>query len=137
MPKKTFPGSYKSLKAISEFIIELAEEASFSPSEIYAIQTAVDEACANIIDHAYGGEHIGKIVITASEIQNGLKIILQDKGEAFDPSEVPNPDISSPLEARRERGLGVFFMRQLMDKVTYEFSQKDGNTLVLIKFKGD
>lgn len=137
MPKKTFPGNYKSLKAISEFIIEQAVEASFSPSEIYAIQTAVDEACANIIDHAYGGENIGEIEIIVSTIQNGLRITLQDNGEPFDPTEVPKPEIVSPLEDRRERGLGIFFIRQLMDKVVFEFSQKEGNTLTLVKYKGD
>ena len=97
----------------------------------------MDEACANIIDHAYGGENIGNIKIYVSVIKNGLRIVLQDDGEPFDPSEVPEPDITSPLEIRKERGLGIFFMRQLMDKVLFEFSQKEGNTLTLIKYKGD
>lgn len=137
MPHKTFSGNYQSLEAISEFIIEQAEQASFSPKEVYAIQTAVDEACANIIDHAYGGENKGEIEIKISKIENGLRIILQDDGEPFDPAEVPEPDITSPLEIRKERGLGIFFMRQLMDKVLFEFSQKEGNTLTLVKYKGD
>jgi len=59
MVKKTFPGNYKTLSIISDFIVEEAEKTEFSPSEVYAIQTAVDEACANIIDHAYGGEDLG------------------------------------------------------------------------------
>jgi serine/threonine-protein kinase RsbW len=137
MPNKTFPGNYRNLKAISEFIVDQAQEASFSPKEVYAIQTAVDEACANIIDHAYGGENIGNIKVYVSTINNGLRIVLQDEGEPFDPAEVPEPDISSPLEIRKERGLGIFFMRQSMDKVLFEFSQKEGNTLTLIKYKGD
>ena len=137
MTNKTFPGNYKSLGAISEFIIEQAEQASFSPKEVYAIQTAVDEACANIIDHAYGGEDIGKIEINVSKIQNGMRITLQDNGEPFDPAEIPEPDVTSPLEIRKERGLGIYFMRQLMDKVIFEFSQKQGNTLILVKYKGD
>lgn len=137
MQYKTFPGNYQSLEAISEFIVEQAEQASFSPKEVYAIQTAVDEACANIIDHAYGGENKGEIEIKISKIKNGLRIILQDNGEPFDPAEVPEPDITSPLEIRKERGLGIFFMRQLMDKVLFEFSQKEGNTLTLVKYKGD
>lgn len=137
MPNKTFPGNYKSLEAISEFIIQESKQANFSPSDVYAIQTAVDEACANIIDHAYGGENIGNISISVSKIKNGIQIVLQDTGEPFDPGEVPEPDITSPLEIRKERGLGIFFMRQLMDKVLFEFSQNEGNTLTLIKYKGD
>lgn len=137
MPKKTFPANYRNLEPISKFIIDQAQQASFSPKDVYAIQTAVDEACANIIDHAYGGEDIGTIQIRVSKIQNGLRITLQDNGEPFNPAEVPEPDVTSPLEIRKERGLGIFFMRQLMDKVIFEFSQKEGNTLTLVKFKGE
>ncbi len=137
MPQKTFQGNYQSLEEISKFIINQAQQASFSPEDIYAIQTAVDEACANIIDHAYGGENIGQIAIQVSKIENGLQIVLQDNGEPFDPAEVPEPDISSPLEIRKERGLGIYFMRQLMDTVLFEFSRQEGNTLTLIKYKGD
>lgn len=136
MVKKSFPGNYRSLEAISDFIINQAEQANFSPSDIYAIQTAVDEACANIIDHAYGGENIGDISIKVTLIRNGLRIILEDNGEPFDPDAVPAPDISSPIEIRKERGLGIFFIRQLMDKVIFEFSQNNGNKLTLVKYKG-
>lgn len=133
---RTFPGNFKSLAPISDFIVNQAQDAGFSPSEVYAIQTAVDEACSNIIDHAYGGEDIGDIEIRVKEIQNGIEIILHDEGEPFDPADVPEPDITSPLEIRKERGLGIFFMRKLMDEVIFDFSVKRGNTLTLVKFKG-
>jgi len=136
MKTRTFPGNFKSLAPISNFIIDEAEEAGFSHSDIYAIQTAVDEACANIIDHAYGGENIGEIEIRVTQIKKGIRIVLRDEGKPFDPDEVPEPDISSPLEIRKERGLGIFFMRQLMDKVIFEFSQSQGNILTLVKYKG-
>ncbi len=137
MVTKSFPANFKSLAPISDFIVKQAENAGFSPNDVYAIQTAVDEACANIIDHAYGGEDIGDIKIDVSPIKNGMQIVLHDEGEAFDPMDVPDPDITSPLEIRRERGLGIFFMRKLMDKVVFEFSSKKGNTLTLVKYKGD
>lgn len=136
MVTKTFAGNYKNLSVISEYIILHAEEAGFSASEVYAIQTSVDEACANIIDHAYEGENIGVIEITIRVIKNEFRIILKDDGEPFNPEGVPDPDITSPLEIRKERGLGIFFMRQLMDKVIFEFSQSKGNTLTLVKYKG-
>ena len=137
MKQKNFPGNYQSLAEISQFLVDQAEHAGFSPNDIYAIQTAVDEACANIIDHAYGGENIGMITIQVTEIKNGLQIVLQDDGLPFDPDEIPEPDITSPLEIRKERGLGIFFMRKLMDQVIFEFSQSKGNQLTLVKFKGE
>jgi len=137
MVTRSFPGNFKNLAVISEFVIQQAEQAGLSPSEVYAVQTAVDEACANIIDHAYGGEDIGSIEIKIKDIANGLKIVLRDEGEPFDPADVPEPDITSPLEIRKERGLGIFFIRHLMDQVVFEFSKNRGNTLTLIKYKGD
>jgi len=135
MPKKTFPGNFKSLEDISKFIVKQAKEAGFSPNDVYAIQTAVDEACSNIIDHAYGGENKGEIFIKVTDRENDLKIVLRDQGEPFDPDDVPKPDISSPLETRRERGLGIYFMQKLMDQVVFEFSEKRGNKLTLVKNK--
>ena len=133
--KNTFPGNFKSLEAISQFTVKHAEEAGFSPNDIYAIQTAVDEACSNIIDHAYGGEDIGHIQIKIKENDENLQIIIKDQGKPFDPEDVHEPDIKSPLEIRKERGLGIYFMQKLMDKVSFEFSEKKGNKLTLIKYK--
>ena len=136
MKSKIFPANYKSLAIISDFVVNLAEEAGFSPSDVYAIQTAVDEACSNIIDHAYGGEDLGNIKIKIKDTEDKIQIILIDQGEPFVPEDIPEPDITSPLEIRKERGLGIFFMRNLMDEVTFDFSQTKGNTLTLVKYKG-
>lgn len=131
-----YPANYKNLATISQFIIEQAEEAGFSPSDVYAIQTAVDEACSNIIDHAYGGENLGYIKVKVKEFKNKIHIIIIDQGIPFDPEDIPEPDITSPLEIRKERGLGIFFMRNLMDDVQFEFSATEGNTLTMVKHKG-
>lgn len=136
MKTKTFPANYKNLGLISQFIVDIAVEAGFTPSDVYAIQTAVDEACSNIIDHAYGEENIGDIKIKVTQTDNKLQIILIDQGEPFEPDDIPEPDISSPLELRKERGLGIFFMRKLMDDVYFEFSETKGNILTLEKHKG-
>jgi serine/threonine-protein kinase RsbW len=137
MKTKTYPANYKSLATISQFIIEQAEDAGFSPKDVYAIQIAVDEACSNIIDHAYGGENLGEITIKFNNFKNKIQIILIDKGKPFILEDVPEPDLTSPLETRKERGLGVFFMRNFMDSVLFEFSKPEGNILTMEKNKGE
>jgi anti-sigma regulatory factor (Ser/Thr protein kinase) len=69
------------------------------------------------------------------ETKENLKIVLRDQGEPFDPENVPEPDLTSALEHRKERGLGIFFMQKLMDEVIFEFSEKRGNKLTLVKNK--
>ena len=133
MVTKIYPGEYKSLVVISSFIVDQASRAGFSPRNIYAIQTAVDEACSNIVDHAYGGEDLGFIKVNVSILDSAIKITITDDGLPFNPDEVPKPDLHNPLENRKERGLGVYFMRELMDEVSFDFSNKHHNTLVMIK----
>ena len=101
----------------------------------YSIKTAVDEACSNIIDHAYGGEQGGDIECTCNMSDDSLKVILRDHGHAFDPSRVPEPDLSSPIENRKMRGLGLFFMRKLMDEIHFDFSDESGNVLTMVKHR--
>jgi len=135
MVNQIFPGEYKSLSEISDFVVIRANILGFSSNDIYSIQIAVDEACSNIIDHAYGKEDLGYIEIQVEDIENGLKITILDDGDPFDPDDIPDPVIDSSLEERRERGLGLFIMRKLMDEVNYDFSSPNQNKLVMVKRK--
>jgi anti-sigma regulatory factor (Ser/Thr protein kinase) len=131
----TFPGQFDSLAAIGEFITQAAEAAGLDDRAVYAVQLAVDEACSNIIEHAYGGEEEGDIEITYHINGNGLTVILRDQGCVFDPSDVSEPDRQCDLEERSVGGLGIFFMRQLMDEVHFECTLDSGNKLTMIKYK--
>ena len=135
MPKVTFPGRFGSLEKISSLVTQAAAQAGFDEMEVYSIQTAVDEACSNIIDHAYGGESDEPIECTCDVNADRFLIQLQDRGAAFQPESVPGPDLVSDLEHRQERGLGLYFMRRLMDEVHFEFSSEHGNTLTMVKWK--
>ena len=54
-----FPGRYESLSEIRDFVVEIAKIAGFQDFDLYAVELAVDEACSNIIEHAYGEENVG------------------------------------------------------------------------------
>jgi serine/threonine-protein kinase RsbW len=137
MQTVTFPGRFESLAKISEFVAESARKAGLDETAVYSVQLAVDEACSNIIEHAYGGEDLGEIQCTCEITDEGLRIILQDRGVSFNPKKVPKPDLKAPLEDVKSRGAGLFLIRKVMDQVNYEFSKEKGNKLVLVKLKGD
>jgi serine/threonine-protein kinase RsbW len=99
----------------------------------YQVETAVDEACSNIIEHAYGGEDRGDIQIECISNPGKLTIIIKDQGKPFDPDLVNLPRTNSSLEERPDHGLGLFFMRRWMDSVHFDFSKNHGNTLTMIK----
>jgi len=137
MATAKFSGLFESLAGIRRFVFKAASEAGFNDKEIYAVELAVDEACSNIIEHAYGGEGKGDIICTCNDLNNGLEIILKDDGEPFDPSDVSPPDFSLELEKLNPRGAGLFLIRNMMDDVDFTFSKEDGNELRMIKRKGD
>ena len=135
MPTKTFTGEFSSLASISEFISQVAGDAGFNHSDVYAIKLAVDEACTNIIEHAYGGEGKGDIQCACDLAKDKLTITLRDWGRAFDPDHIPDPNFGVPLEELQTRGAGLFFMRKSMDEVCFNFDPKKGNSLVMVKRK--
>jgi serine/threonine-protein kinase RsbW len=135
MPSKMFAGQYTSLEAISEFIAQAAEEAEFDSKDIYAIKLAVDEACSNIIEHSYGEKAGGQIYCSYKKLKDGLKITIQDWGKPFKPDEIPDPNFDVELQNLQPRGAGLYFMKNLMDEIKFDFNSGDGNLLIMIKRK--
>jgi len=137
MATAKFSGRFESLAGIRKFVSEAASEAGFDDKDIYAVELAVDEACANIIEHAYGGEGKGEIICICNDLNNGLEIILKDDGERFDPAGVSTPDFSIELDKLEPRGAGLFLINNLMDNVDFKFSKETGNELRMVKRKGN
>lgn len=133
---KTFRGVFKNLADIAIFVRQAAKIAGLNKKETYQVETAVDEACSNIIEHAYGGEDTGDIICYCDPEPGCLTITLKDTGQRFDPSDVPLPDTDCCLEDRESHGLGLFFINQLMDEVAFDFSDPKVNVLVMTKRKG-
>ena len=128
-----FPAEFESLDEIREFVGQAASEAGFDSRSIYAVQLATDEACSNIIEHAYGDENNGKIECTCNLSETELVIILRDHGKPFDIESVADPDLTQDLDQRRVGGLGVYLMRKMVDEVKFECSEQAGNVLTLVK----
>jgi serine/threonine-protein kinase RsbW len=133
METVTFPGNFESLEAISLYITQAARSAGLDDSAVYQVQLAVDEACSNIIDHAYGGSGHGDIEMTVNVTLQGLTIILRDHGKPFDPQNAPEPNLSLPIEQLEPRGVGLYLMRKMMDDVRFEFSPRNGNLVTMTK----
>jgi len=110
------------LAAIGEAADEIAsfcETHGVPPSAIGHLNLALDEAMTNTIAYGWpeGGEH--EIALSLSVSGGAVLADVADDGRAFDPLEVPPPDLDSDLESRPVGGLGVHFMKTLMDDVTY------------------
>lgn len=135
MKNAKFLANFQNLDSIRDFVGREAERAGFSGKEVYAVQLAVDEACSNVIEHAYEGIPDGKIEI-GCEVENGqITIVIHDHGKEFDITKVRQPNLSKNLSEREVGGLGVFLIYKLMDEVHFSSSKKAGNTLTMKKRK--
>lgn len=122
-----------SSEVLSPFRKELRQilsEAGWEKKTVEEILLAVDEALTNIIRHAYQGKP-GKMAVFVNAAADKIEIIMEDQGIKFDPTRVPPPE----LPRQKPGGLGVHFIRTIMDQMIYEGDRPEGNRLRLIKHK--
>lgn len=106
---------------IADFVEQIGEELNLSIALVTSINLALEEAIANVIMYAYPkGEENKPIILTAEYENDELDFILSDKGTPFDPTKVPEADITLPIEKRPIGGLGIFLIRKIMGEVTYQ-----------------
>lgn len=127
------PGRFDSLGELCDFVTQAAQDAGLSEPDVHAVQVALDEACTNIIEHAYGDDLEGDIECTCRIGACELAVTLRDQGRPFDPTAVPEPNITADLDERQGGGLGVYLMRKLMDEVRFETTPETGNVLTMVK----
>ncbi|HLO32896.1 MAG TPA: ATP-binding protein [Anaerolineales bacterium] len=130
-----FAAKFENLDEIREFVGDIAHKGGFSDKDVYNIQLATDEAASNIIEHAYENRSDGILELSCDMRGEVITIILIDRGESFDPSQIPLPDLKADLSDRKIGGLGIFLMRKLMDEVHYEPKPDKSNVLTMTKRK--
>jgi serine/threonine-protein kinase RsbW len=122
----------ENLAVIGEFITDSMCGLGLADRKIFGVQMAVDEACTNIINYGYTVD-VGMINISCWRSGEDVIVVIKDRGKPFDPMSVPPPDLDASLEERKIGGLGVYFMKTLVDEVKYEF--KDGKNVLTMVVK--
>ncbi len=128
----TVTSDLENLARIAEFVTGAARHLGLDEQQAFQVQMAVDEACANIVEHAYGPGVPGEIRIHCAIEGDDFVVTILDHGCPFDPDQVQQPDLTCPLEERQIGGLGLYFMRKLMDRVVFHCDPA-GNELRMYK----
>lgn len=115
--------------AISQFL-----EANEAPAEtVFAANLAVEELVTNIIKYGYDDEDAHEIVVKLAIRERVLEIEISDDGHEFNPFSMPEPDTSLPAEDRNIGGLGIHFVRNMLD--SYMHSWHEGQNIVTVTKK--
>jgi len=128
-------GITENLEVVREFVHNLALKAGFEEETAGQIELAVDEACTNVIRHAYNNDRRRKIDIRVILDTDKMRIDISDTGKGFRPEALPKPDLKAYVQSAKRGGLGIHLMRSLMDEVHFEFLPSKRNTVSLTKYK--
>ena len=86
---------------------------------LHDLNVVLDEALNNVVTHGFPADARGEIVVRLAIQARAVVVEVVDDGRAFDPLQVPAPDLTLPLRERRPGGVGIHFIRTLMDDVAY------------------
>jgi serine/threonine-protein kinase RsbW len=111
------------LDVIAAMVRQFGALHALSKAQLRDLDLALDEALTNIIAYGYDGAERGEIVVRLSCSPTELSAEIEDTGRAFDPTQVPPPNLSLPPGERTIGGLGIHLVRSLMDDVSYMRTQ--------------
>ena len=118
--KLKIPSDTENLEIIRKFVAGIARKVGFKNDDIHKIELAVDEACTNVIQHAYKNQKKQSIDIAIKLDFQKFSIVITDKGEGFNFQEIDIPKMDEYLAELRVGGLGIYLMKTLMDEVNYK-----------------
>ena len=127
------PSSTENLSMIRDFVGNIGERAGMTPGETAKLELAVDEACANVMEHAYGKDSTREVTVKAVLDADSVQIEIVDTGRGFDPASLEQVDVEQLIRNRRSGGLGLHLIRKLMDEVQYQIVPGEKNELRMIK----
>lgn len=140
MKKKTreyflkIPSQVDNLEIIRNFISGVAGKVGFNAEDANKIELAVDEACTNVIEHAYQNDDSNDIDIAIQLDYQKLSIVVTDRGRSFKFNQVEMPNMDTYLAELRVGGLGIYLMRTLMDEVDYQSKPNGSNEVRMVKY---
>jgi anti-sigma regulatory factor (Ser/Thr protein kinase) len=127
------PSSTENLAMIRDFVTSIGEQAGLDPGDVAKLELAVDEACANVIEHAYSRDITKEVSVRATLDADSVEIDVIDTGQSFDPAAIEQKDLDRLITERKSGGLGMRLMKTLMDEVHYEMIPGKKNELRMIK----
>ena len=120
------------LKELARFFEELSDECDLPMAVSLNLNLVLEELVTNIIFYGYDDQNLHEISIKIVLDNNLINIQLEDNGKAFNPLLIPEPDINLAIEERKIGGLGIHFVRKIMDIIDYK-RLDNKNILTLVK----
>lgn len=131
------PSETDFLEIIRNFVADVAGKYGFQQDSIDNIKLAVDEACTNVIKHAYKDamKREDKDLDVVVEINcNSLCVVVIDNAGKYDPNRSEEPNMDKYIAELRVGGLGIYLMKKLMDEVDYQVEPGISTKVKMVKY---
>lgn len=128
----SFRNDFSELPALAESVTVFLESHEAPADAIFAANLAIEELVTNIIKYGYDDQEAHAIDIRLSLANNVLQIEIHDDGHEFNPFDQPEPDTTLPAEERNIGGLGIHFVRKMLDSCVY-LRQNGANIVTVTK----
>lgn len=131
---KTFSKT-ENLESIRSFVFVNSTNFGFNDYKAEELVLAVDEACTNLIKHAYKYNPEDLIIVEINSSDNRIIVNIIDQSPSFDPRFVQDPDMIEYRNKYKKGGLGIFIMKSLVDSIDYQIINNGSikNILTLTK----
>ncbi len=123
-----FDSATAELSNMRDAVRAFLQENNVPEMDAELVVLALDEACANIIRHAYHGDPRQPIRLRCECLDGSLTCTLRDYGETCDPAKIQG----RALDDFRPGGLGIHIMERAFDVVDYR-PMPEGTQLILTK----
>ncbi|TFB12612.1 ATP-binding protein [Candidatus Marinimicrobia bacterium MT.SAG.4] len=128
------PTQSTNLKIIRDFITDIARKAGFDELASFDIALAVDEACTNVIKHAYRGGDDKEITVKVRYDSDKIIISISDTGKGFKSELEDEAAVKKRLNSLQRGGLGIFLMKKTMDEVVFDKDSDLMNSVKMTKY---
>lgn len=128
------PSQTDNLEIIRYVVAKVARQVGFNNDDVSKIELAVDEACSNVIKHAYDTDLNNFIEVVIQIDYQKLMVIVTDRGKGFSPRNIKLPNMKNYLAEMRTGGLGIYLIETLMDEVDFEIKPGVKNQVKMIKY---
>ena len=133
----TCPAVSDALGTLRHFVVGVAQDSGFDEEQVEQIEMAVDEACANVVNHAYGDRthESPKFQMRIVISPDSLKITVMDKGVGLVNMPPGASSVEEFLDRGAQGGLGLYIIKNFMDEVEYDSPPQAGTTLHMTKYR--
>lgn len=126
----TIPSHPQYLSVVRAVTGRMGELYGMTDAVIEDVKLAVDEACSNVIKHAYKGDTEQKIVVKYRVTKKSFEVLIEDNGIKTDPQFMKGRS----LDDVKPGGLGIHFIKRTFDVFALDEKKKNGNRLRLIRY---